>query len=381
MAQNNRLIIIVSIIIVLIIAGIFISNNTGLFTLTKETNKTITIGLPVSLTGKLASYGEVAINSANLAMTEINAQNGKYKLNLVYDDTQTDKKIAVDVVNKMLAVDNIHLFVGAGSSGEVLSIAPLTESSKSILFVTMASADDISNAGDLVFRNRETARLHSDKMAEYLINSNVKEIVVFTANSPNGLSYSREFVSMFKSLGGNVESYFEYQDTTQDFITEIAKANLSDKDTIYFSPSAGPDAGLFVKQLVESGFNGKIFGTYTLDNPEFLQLSGNITNKLIITAPTLDNSDKKTQEFIKNYKQVYQKEVGPFGANTYDAIYLLYNAAILCSGDKNTECIRDYLYALENYSGAEGIFSFDENGDVIKEIGFETLKDGKFVPY
>jgi len=366
-------------IIVVLAGALFIGlDNAGLFSLTEK--DTLVIGFPVALTGKLASFGEASRNGADIALNEINLQNGKYKLSIVYDDTKMDNAYATSTVTKMVNIDNIKLIIGAGSSAEVLSIAPITEKNKVLLMVPTASADEISNAGDFVFRTRDTAKLNSYKLAEYLIKKNVNEITVFSANTPNSLSYSKEFKSRYEQLGGKVKSYFEYLSSEQDFKTEIAKADLKNDDVVYIAGATGIDSGLLVKQLSESSYNGKIFGTLSFDSKEFLEISKKIDNEIIITSPVIDSSNPKTANFILSYKSKYGTDPNTFAVNAYDSVYLLYDAAVDCGGQENTTCIRDYLYNVKDYNGAEGQISFDPNGDVIKEIGLKTLKEGKFIP-
>jgi len=63
--------------------------------------------------------------------------------------------------------------------------------------------------------------------------------------------------------------------------------------------------------------------------------------------------------------------------NSYDALKVL-AYAIENAGD-DAEAVKSFLKGLKEFPGASGTFSFDNNGDVNKEIMMKKVKDGKFV--
>jgi len=67
-------------------------------------------------------------------------------------------------------------------------------------------------------------------------------------------------------------------------------------------------------------------------------------------------------------------------AARYDAVYIIAEAIDFCNSDTNTECIRDYIYAIKEFKGALGAYHFDEHGDVVGVIPSRaSIQDRKIV--
>ncbi len=53
-------------------------------------------------------------------------------------------------------------------------------------------------------------------------------------------------------------------------------------------------------------------------------------------------------------------------AGRYDSVYIIKNAIKKCGGD-DSNCIKQYLYNMPEYSGIIGKYRFDSNGDLSRE--------------
>ena len=194
--MNKTIKIIVGVVIVIAIAW---------FTKTQFKNtiedisvQDIEIGASLPLTGKGASFGENIKNGIDLAVKEVN---DKYSFNMevVYEDTQSETETAVSAVRKLIDIDKVNVVLGPARSSAVLAVAPIAEENKVIIFTPIASAEDISNAGDYIFRNRESSKSHGVGMAEFLKNKkNIQRVAMFTAKSANAVSYATFFKSRFE---------------------------------------------------------------------------------------------------------------------------------------------------------------------------------------
>ena len=79
--------------------------------------------------------------------------------------------------------------------------------------------------------------------------------------------------------------------------------------------------------------------------------------------------------------EIRKKKYGENPGILCDVGYDAANLAILAyrKGAKNGDDIRNTFHALNDYRGASGEISFDENGDVHKAMLLKTIKNGKFV--
>ena len=348
----------------------------------KSEVRKISIGVLIPLTGKYASLGEQVKVGFDMAVSDFGVNNRGYKLHLIYEDTGSDKNKAITGAHKLLSINKVNILLGPFSSGGVLAIAPTTELLDKILFTPISSSSKITNAGDFVFRNRETGAIHGGKMAEFLISQNMSEVAVMQAVSSNAISYSAAFKKRFKELGGEVIYLEKYNSDSAEFRTQIFKLLESRPRVVYLAPTSVSDAGVIVKGLRDLHFGGIIASTPTIINQDdFFKVTGKASDKVIVTAPILNSNKDHVNEFMSRYNLISGMNASAYAANGYDSVRMIGDAVISCGGDKNTFCIRDYLYGLTDYPGISGKTSFDKNGDVKKKLGILRAANGTFVKF
>lgn len=95
---------------------------------------------------------------------------------------------------------------------------------------------------------------------------------------------------------------------------------------------------------------------------------------------SLEDYRNNSLVFFEKFEERYDGvKANLFAAMGYDTVMLTYKALEECG--ENSECIRDYLLSVRDYNGASGMFSFDEYGDVSKEMHLMIIRDGEFVNY
>ncbi|HQH26521.1 MAG TPA: ABC transporter substrate-binding protein [Oligoflexia bacterium] len=334
------------------------------------------IGALFPLTGKLASWGEQARSGAELAVERARKEKG-VRIQVVVEDSAGDAKRAVTAAKRLIEVEKVGVLLAAERSSSTLALAPIAEHAKVILFSSAASADEISSAGDYVFRNRETGGAHARAMAEFLVRKGVKKAAVLAAISANSLTYAAVFKPHFSALGGLISHYGEYQDDAADFRTELVKAKNSAPQAFYLSPTTGQDAGVLVKQLRELGYDGLITGNVAIESEEFLRGAGAAAAGVHYTYPDYDAGAPGAREFSGVFRARFGTDPDIFAANTYDAVLIIAQGFAACRASM-PDCLKDYLYSVKDYRGVGGNTSFDEHGDAVKPIIIKCVKDGKF---
>jgi len=357
----------VVVVVILIIIG---------FARTPENKGTVRIGVPLALSGSAAGFGESIKMGYDLAVEEINNKSD-LKLELLYDDTLSQLETAVSAVNKLIDIDKVDILLGPLRSSEVLAVAPIAEKNKVLLFNPIASTGDITNAGDYIFRNRETGAVHGIAMARYFLDRNIKNVAVLYAKSANSQTYSEAFEKYFSENGGKIVSSEGYEEKLNDYRTIIHKSLVNDPEAFYVSATLGPDAGLALRQIREAGFKGFVGGSAGIESDEFLKTAGAWAESMIYTGPSYSTDSEEISGFVSSFESKYGKKPDAFSANAYDAINLIVLGLKKC-GD-NPTCIKDYLYSVKDYPGVGGLTTFDSNGDVIKPVILKTIRDGQFV--
>jgi len=90
----------------------------------------------------------------------------------------------------------------------------------------------------------------------------------------------------------------------------------------------------------------------------------------------LEKDSKVTKDFVEKYKLKYNKEPNVFSAYGYTTINILGKLTQKYGND--TEKIKEGLYNT-NSEEVIGNVRFDENGDLMTEIGIYKVINNKFV--
>jgi branched-chain amino acid transport system substrate-binding protein len=351
----------------------------------KPTNPTargpIKIGFVGPLTGDAASYGIPIKNAITLAVEEINnagGVNGR-KIEMIYEDGKCTGKDAVNAAQKLINIDKVNIILGGMCSGELLSIAPITEPAKVLLLSPAASSPDITHAGDFIFRNNPSDADGGKALAK-LIREKYTKAAIISENTDYAQALARVFVENFRSLGGEVVAQENFDPGIKDFRTILTKIKASNPQVLLINPQTEIAGGLIVKQAREMGITLPFYGTIALAGTKAIETAGKYAEgMLVVDAPGLSESNPKAVKFLADYKAKYGTTTLEFylGA-AYDAVYILADGISKYGTD--TEKLKNYLYSLKNYNGVIGTYGFDENGDLIGiEYTVKQIKNGKAV--
>jgi branched-chain amino acid transport system substrate-binding protein len=359
---------ILSTITLIIVAGIFIL----------QTNKPqeYKVGIMLPLSGPSASIGERAKNGIELAISDIK-QKG-VTISPIFNDDKGESATAVSIVNKLINVDSIKVIIGTLKSDPLLAIAPIAEKNKVLVLSPTAGASAISQAGDFIFRNIETPDIHGIEDSKFFKDRGIEKVAILMANASNAQSYGNSFVNHFKELG-IITDNISYNQDEIDFRTILIKILEKNPDGIFIGVATAKDAGIIVKQIREIGYKGTILMSVAADAKEFFEIAGKYSNDSYVSVPYFNPEVEPAKSFNISYNQKYGTTADAFSANSYDAMMLVYNAIDKCGDLTKSLCTRDYLYSVKDYNGVGGLTSFDQNGDVVKPIGFKVAMNGKFI--
>jgi branched-chain amino acid transport system substrate-binding protein len=370
MSKNVR--ITIWVLVVIIVVGVICTLSN-----TSKENGVIKIGSPLSLTGNNAVYGQPTQRGMDLAVDEIN-KNGK-KVEIIYEDEKSTTEGVVSSFQKLITIDKVPVTVGFMSSGGVLAAASIANESKVVLLSSLAGSDDIKNAGDYVFRIRESASTHGIEMAKYAKNVlGINKVAIYYANAANSISYIDYFRNEFTSLGGTFVFEGKYVEKSSDFRSDLTKIKNTKPDAIYLAGVAADMANILV-QGKGLGIDAKWLASAGAESPKLVDVAKSAAEGLIFTTPSFnpDQKESRVESFVSAYKQKYGETPSFAAANGYDAVMLVYD--VIKKNGYDSEKIKKGLYATKDYPGVGGTFSFDEFGEVQKPVMFKVVKNGQFV--
>ena len=343
----------------------------------KNQEEVIEIGVILPLSGNAAVYGLSAKEGIELALQDLD---NKYQL--IYEDSQCNSEKAVSASQKLINIDNVKMIIGHICSSAAMAVAPIAEQNKVILLSPGASTPELTNAGDYIFRNRQSISGEVSKVAEVSHNDfNINKMGIMYVNNDYGVGAKNIFKKKFEELNGEILSIESYEQDSTDFRTPLTKIKQVRPEAIFLAGYI-KESAIIIKQATELNLETQFFSTMGVEGQELLDVAGPAAEGIIYTAPSFDvkSNESSIREFINKYKVKYGKEpTYIFAATGYDALKILDLGIEKCKTDTN--CIKNRLYSIENYPGVSGLTTFDEYGDVNKPVMIKTVKNGQFVPY
>ncbi len=344
-------------------------------------SKEINIGCVFALTGKAAQFGVWVKNGADLAIEEINDSGGRngYKLKLLVEDTQSEPKLAVSAFNKLISLNKVTVAIGFVSSSEALVCAPIAEKSKVVMITPVAGTPELKDAGDYIFRTRESGLLQSYKIAGYIFNDlGHKKAAIIYENAANAVGYKEAFIEEFTRLGGQIQLNESYEEGQTDFRAILTKVKSLNPRAIYV-PGVGSIIGRILKQAKELGIDAEFFSSAGIEDPELFKIAGDAAEGVIFGSPafSVDSTDSHTKQFVSKYRNRYGDDPSVYAANAYDTVMLI-AGALKDTGSTKSDDIKRYLYQIKDYQGASGQITFDSYGEVVKPIILKKIVNGNF---
>lgn len=370
MRLYNKLWLIIGILVVLVIATIFSCRDT-----VEDVHK---VGAILDLTGPVAPYGQWSKNGLEIALEEINSQ--AKKINLIIEDGRSSPREAVSAFDKLVSVDKVKVVIITTGSSSVLSVAPIANEKKVILFTPAASAPEISQAGDYVFRNRLSGLQEVEAMARIAYERlGLRRSAVLVVNNDFGQSYRKVFEKVFEKAGGEIVLMETYEQGSTDIRTQLTKIReATNIDSVYLVGYA-IECGQILRQAKELGLETQWLSTIGIESDKVIEIAKDAADGVLYTAPRYKIDDPYVVPFEKKYFEKYSEHSNMYAANSYDALKII--AQIIYNEGYDADRIKNTLYQTKNYPGVSGLTTFDENGDVEKPVMLKVIRKGRFEIY
>lgn len=329
------------------------------------------------LTGGLASWGESAQKSSQIAVDEINANggvNGK-KLRMIFEDHKCDPKIALSIYKKYVPTHKV--FTSSSCSGTVLTIAPNLVEDDAILLSTVVASTKISNASPQLFRNWTIESNQSKAIADAIKEKGYKKVGVLYEETDYARGLKDALVNLLSPDVTFVSEGFVTGST--DLRTQITKIQNSNVDVLFLSPQTESSAEVMLKQITQLNFKSQMFVNDIILGAANTLLNYGTLLENAKGAQYLIGQSKDLDVMLNKYKSQYSAECAHTSACAvaYDTVYML--AEAISKTDGTSERISDYLASI-NYGGISGSIDFDEKHDR-SSAGYSgvTIKNGQIV--
>ena len=346
----------------------------------KPKSNDITIGGIFPLSGAVAVYGVECKKGIDLAIEEINAAGGVMGKNLVLisEDDEGNPDKTVNAFTKLVTKNKVKMVIGSLTSGCTKAITTRAQASKVIQIAPAATAADITDAGNYIFRtcfiDPFQGTVGGKFSAENLGCKNAA--ILYDIGNDYSVGLTDNFVAAFEKAGGKVVAKESYATNDKDFNAQITKIKNANPDVVYLPDYYGTVA-LIAKQLRAQGINTPIVGADGWDGLHE-NAGDEVLNGFYSNHYAADSSDPAVVKYVANFKAKYGTEPNSFAALGYDSVYLLKDAIEKAGGAKDVAKVRAALEAADG-SYVTGNLKFDSKRNPIKSAVMVEMikKDGK----
>ena len=339
----------------------------------------VKIGFNVPLTGFAAADGKSALNGAKLAVKQANQAggiNGKMIELVVYDD-QASPKQAVPISNKLIEKDKVVAAISGSYSGATRAAAGVFQSAEIPYISAYAVHPEITKAGNYVFRTSFMGEVQGRAGAK-LIGATLqrKRVVLITLKNDFGKSLAAGFKEAAGQFNLQIVNEYEYSIKDRQFGPIVAKVKADAPEAIYATGyffTAGP----LVSQLRAAGITVPVIGQEGYDSEQFIKIAGKASEGTIITTSLdRDSNSSETRSFISEFEAMAGHKVDMVAASGHTAMKVLV-AAMKKAGTTSPSAIRKAI-AQTNLVASTGSISFNDLGEVQKNVQVQVVRDGDF---
>ena len=339
----------------------------------------VKIGFNVPLTGFAAADGKSALNGAKLAVKQANQAggiNGKMIELVVYDD-QASPKQAVPISNKLIEKDKVLAAISGSYSGATRAAAGVFQSAEIPYISAYAVHPEITKAGNYIFRTSFMGEVQGRAGAK-LIGATLqrKRVVLITLKNDFGKSLAAGFKEAAGQFNLQIVNEYEYSIKDRQFGPIVAKVKADAPEAIYATGyffTAGP----LVSQLRAAGITVPVIGQEGYDSEQFIKIAGKASEGTIITTSLdRDSNSSETRSFISEFEAMAGHKVDMVAASGHTAMKVLV-AAMKKAGTTSPSAIRNAI-AQTNLVASTGSISFNDLGEVQKNVQVQVVRDGDF---
>jgi len=331
----------------------------------------IKIGLSVPLTGPAATYGMDIKNTILFANEEL----GKGRYEFIIEDDRCSPREAASIAHKFVADSAIKFVLGLPCSGPALSAAPIYERGQKLVFA-FASAPELSNSGEYIFRGRPSDSETAVALAG-LVAGRHNRIGILAEQTDYAQAIKEALLGEFAVQGKQAFSE-DYLSDTADFRAVLLRLKSRNIEGLVIVSQSEQTAALPLKQLRELTLELPIYGSNAMVSPTFLELAGIEAEGVVVVAlPPVDSvltaaGKKIYAKYLAKYGS--PKSVDYFFYSAFEAFRAM-DAALMSPADPR------HFLSTGKFNGIFGAYSFNEHGDMVGVAPLARLiRSRKFEP-
>jgi branched-chain amino acid transport system substrate-binding protein len=382
------------------------------------TVKTLKIVGSEPMTGSDLTQTQTIVNAGNLRIDQAKgvACGGKYKLVYeAWDDASAalgkwDPAVETENANKAAADKSIIAYLGTFNSGAAKLSIPILNQAGPLVMISPANTNpgltkadkDLPGVTDSYYPSKirnYTRVVPADDIqgrvaANFVKSLGAKTVYILDDQELYGKGVADVFEATAKEIGLTVVGHEGIDPKAADYkalMTKIATSNAGGPpDAIYVGMVIGNNAAQLLKDKVAIlGDNTKV----KFAGPDGIQTQALIDGAgpdvaegayASVGGVPVEKLGPKGQQFLKDYEAKYGKLTEPYAVYGYETMNVIIKAIedVCAAGGDPTDraTITKAVFAIKNFDGALGTWSFDANGDTsLTDMTFYQVQKGAYV--
>src|SRR5512138_2176510 len=379
--------------------------------------KTLKIVSSLPMTGSSLTQTQTIVNAEQLRLAQANSQacGGKYKLSYeAWDDAsaaqgQWDPAVETENGNKAAADPSVIAYLGTFNSGAAKLSIPILDQANLVMISPANTYAGLTKPGkgetgepDKYYPTgvRNYARVVTADDVQGKVDANfmfdklaVKTVYILDDQQLYGKGIADVFEATAKQLGMTVVGHEGIDTKASDYKALMQKISTSN--------NGQPPDGIFVGMVIDSNaaqlLKDKVAIMGDNEKVKFMGPDGIQTQALIdgagkdvaegayASVAGLAPADwsRAGQQFLKDYEAKYGKLTEPYAIYGYETMNILLKAIEdVCAkgGDPSyRKQVRDAVFAIKDFDGVLGNWSFDANGDTtLTDMTVYQVKSGAY---
>lgn len=324
-------------------------------------NKTVKIGVILPLTGDLAFLGEPAKQAAQFAIEDM-VSSSSLKYQLIFEDDQFNGQRAATAANKLVSIDKVNALITFGSSGGNV-VNPIATKNKVIHF-GIASDPKVSD-GKYNFNHWTPPKEEVRVMVKQLDERGIKSVGIIVDNQAGMLAVAEELKKQLQDTKVAIVADETFNIGEKDFRALIAKVQPKNPQ-IYILICFSPELEILARQMKDGGIKTSMTSIESFDQT---------TEPKLFNGYWYVSASDPGVGFIESFKNRSGKTPGFGSANVYDILGIIITAFGKNQTDTvlSSDQISEELHKIQDYKGAMGNLSIEDNGSVFSEATVKTV--------
>ena len=340
----------------------------------------VKVALVGPMTGQFATFFEQMKRGAEDAATAINKAGGidGQKIVLDLEDDACDPKQAVAAANKIVSNGDVAVIGHFCSSSSIPASDIYADAS--IPMISPGSTNPALTERGLpdIFRTCGRDDKQSAIAASAILKIDPKaKVAVIDDRTTYGKGLADGVRSALAAKGGTSVVSDSVTQGTKDFSTLISKLKAANINFVFYG-GYYPEAGLFVRQAREQGFDARFMSGDGIAAVDFGNVAGPASNGVLMTFSPDERSNPQAAAVVKTFREERYEPEG-YTLYTYAALQAYAEAARDAKSTDGTK-VADALHK-DEFKTVIGKIRFDAKGDPNAEPYIVYVwQNGKYEP-